>query len=66
MGVTVLFASGDTGVAGARDLCFNPDGTNSTDGKIFNPSFPSTCPYVTSVGATQGMESCPIRYDGLL
>jgi hypothetical protein len=28
-------------------------GSQSTDDKIFSPSFPSTCPYVTSVGATQ-------------
>jgi hypothetical protein len=28
-------------------------GSESTDGKIFAPSFPSTCPYVTSIGATQ-------------
>jgi tripeptidyl-peptidase-1 len=28
-------------------------GTESPSGTIFNPSFPSTCPYVTSVGATQ-------------
>lgn len=28
-------------------------GTSAQNGTIFNPSFPSTCPYVTSVGATQ-------------
>jgi tripeptidyl-peptidase-1 len=35
---------------------FNDDGTaNYNDGTngTFNPSFPSACPYVTSVGATQ-------------
>ncbi|KAG8220430.1 peptidase S8/S53 domain-containing protein [Butyriboletus roseoflavus] len=53
MGVTILYSSGDNGVAGNNDLCLNPDGTQSANGKIFNPSFPPTCPYVTSVGATQ-------------
>lgn len=27
-------------------------GTQTTNGTIFNPTFPGTCPYVTSVGAT--------------
>ncbi|KAH0829140.1 peptidase S8/S53 domain-containing protein [Lanmaoa asiatica] len=42
MGVTILYSSGDYGVAG----------TQTTTGKMFNPSFPGTCPYITSVGAT--------------
>ncbi|KAG2090746.1 peptidase S8/S53 domain-containing protein [Suillus discolor] len=53
MGVTFLFSSGDTGVAGNGDYCLNPDGSQSWDGKIFNPGFPASCPYVTAVGATQ-------------
>ncbi|EIW82301.1 subtilisin-like protein [Coniophora puteana RWD-64-598 SS2] len=53
MGVTVLYSSGDYGVAGNGDLCLDSNGNQTADGKIFNPSFPSTCPYVTSVGATQ-------------
>ncbi|KIM92450.1 hypothetical protein PILCRDRAFT_123424, partial [Piloderma croceum F 1598] len=53
MGVTVLYSSGDNGVAGNNNTCLNPDGSQSADGKLFNPSFPSTCPYITSVGATQ-------------
>ncbi|KAH8081328.1 peptidase S8/S53 domain-containing protein [Cristinia sonorae] len=53
MGVTVLYSSGDNGVAGNGALCLNPDGSQTNDGKIFNPSFPGTCPFVTSVGATQ-------------
>lgn len=56
MGITVLYSSGDNGVAGNNNTCLNPDGSQSADGKLFNPSFPSTCPYVTSVGATQGTE----------
>ncbi|KAG1727654.1 peptidase S8/S53 domain-containing protein [Suillus paluster] len=53
LGVTVLYSSGDWGVAGSNGHCLNPDGTQTADGAIFNPAFPSTCPYVTSVGATQ-------------
>ncbi|KIJ65932.1 hypothetical protein HYDPIDRAFT_187022 [Hydnomerulius pinastri MD-312] len=52
MGVTVLFSSGDSGVAGNGGYCLNA-GTESPWGLIFNPGFPSTCPYVTAVGATQ-------------
>ncbi|KAF9222477.1 subtilisin-like protein [Gyrodon lividus] len=53
MGVTFVFSSGDYGVAGSGGYCLNGDGTESPFGAIFNPSFPSTCPYVTSIGATQ-------------
>ncbi|TBU54490.1 family S53 protease-like protein [Dichomitus squalens] len=42
-GVSVLFASGDNGV-GCQD-------SNTT---LFQPTFPSNCPYVTSVGGTAG------------
>ncbi|KAI0696988.1 peptidase S8/S53 domain-containing protein [Cerioporus squamosus] len=50
-GTTVIFSSGDGGVAGSY---FNPD--QSCDDGAFVPSFPSTCPFVTSVGATQGID----------
>ncbi|KAG0699462.1 peptidase S8/S53 domain-containing protein [Suillus ampliporus] len=53
MGVTILYSSGDSGVGGNGGYCLNPGGNVTADGKIFNPTFPSTCPYVTSVGATQ-------------
>lgn len=45
-GTSVLFSSGDGGVAGNRfsDTC-----------DTFVPTFPSGCPYVTSVGSTQGI-----------
>ncbi|KAH7346722.1 peptidase S8/S53 domain-containing protein [Rhexocercosporidium sp. MPI-PUGE-AT-0058] len=43
-GVTFLYSSGDYGVAGNGGQCGSG---------MFNPAFPSTCPYVTSVGATQ-------------
>ena len=54
MGVSVLYSSGDYGVAGNGGECINANGTynNGTSG-MFNPSFPGTCPYITSVGATQ-------------
>jgi len=45
-GTTVLYASGDGGVAGSRP--------NDTCTK-FVPSFPSGCPFLTSVGATRGV-----------
>jgi tripeptidyl-peptidase-1 len=54
-GITVLFSSGDYGVAGNGGQCIDPatgQYNNGTSG-IFNPSFPPSCPYVTAVGATQ-------------
>jgi tripeptidyl-peptidase-1 len=55
-GVTILYSSGDNGVAGNGAKCINPATgtlTTGTNAKTFTPGFPSTCPYVTSVGATQ-------------
>lgn len=57
MGVSVLYSSGDYGVAGNGGQCIDGPGidapyNNGTSGR-FNPSFPATCPYVTAVGATQ-------------
>jgi tripeptidyl-peptidase-1 len=55
IGVTVLYSSGDNGVAGNGAQCIDPTTgqyNNGTSGR-FNPSFPGTCPYITSVGATQ-------------
>lgn len=53
-GTTILYSSGDNGVAGNGGQCIAANGSysNGTAG-MFNPGFPSTCPYVTSVGATQ-------------
>ncbi|KAH9923703.1 family S53 protease [Epithele typhae] len=43
-GTSILFSSGDGGVGGSHpSVCFN-----------FVPTFPSGCPFLTSVGATQG------------
>ncbi|KAL9112021.1 MAG: hypothetical protein Q9227_003641 [Pyrenula ochraceoflavens] len=54
-GVTVLYSSGDYGVAGNGGQCINPVTKKLNNGRsgLFNPSFPSSCPYVTAVGATQ-------------
>ncbi|KAJ7353612.1 peptidase S8/S53 domain-containing protein [Mycena albidolilacea] len=53
MGITFIFASGDSGVAGNGELCLFPNGTQSEDAPLFNPLFPANCPFVTGVGATQ-------------
>ena len=50
-GTSVIIASGDFGVAGAPDTT-NPTGCLGRRKQIFNPDFPSNCPYVTTVGAT--------------
>lgn len=48
-GKTILVASGDSGVG---DFCQANDGTNATR---FQPQFPGSCPFVTTVGGTQGI-----------
>ncbi|KAL2835057.1 peptidase S8/S53 domain-containing protein [Aspergillus cavernicola] len=47
-GVSVIFSSGDDGVGSS---CLANDGTNKTR---FQPIFPASCPFVTSVGGTYG------------
>ncbi|KAJ7617915.1 subtilisin-like protein [Roridomyces roridus] len=47
-GISVLFASGDGGVRGVHD---NPTQCNQT---TFIPVFPSSCPWVITIGGTQG------------
>jgi len=47
MGITVLAASGDSGAVGTGK-CSNP--------YTFNPGYPTTSPYVVSVGATMLMD----------
>jgi tripeptidyl-peptidase-1 len=51
-GVSITIASGDYGVASSPGDG-GPNGCLGPEGKIFNPQYPSNCPYVTSVGATQ-------------
>lgn len=54
-GVSMVFSSGDSGVAGNGKLCRDPASGDFNDGSkgLFTPAFPSTCPYITSVGATE-------------
>lgn len=62
-GVTIILASGDLGVGGfpydggslGLDGCL---GENQT---VYNPNWPSGCPYVTSVGATMFQPGQTIR-----
>ena len=46
-GVSLVFSSGDAGVASNWGCLKEGKGQ-----QVFNPNFPSSCPYVTSVGAT--------------
>lgn len=50
-GVTIVFASGDSGVA-ARAFDPEPNGCLGTNNTIFNPDWPGGCPYILTVGAT--------------
>jgi tripeptidyl-peptidase-1 len=49
-GITILESSGDSGVGGS---CQSNDGKKTPQ---FNPVFPGTCPYITAVGGTQGID----------
>ena len=53
-GVTVVFASGDEGVEGrlSDDTNGTAHGCLGPKKTVFNPSYPATCPYITTVGAT--------------
>jgi tripeptidyl-peptidase I len=51
-GSSIFFASGDTGVAGVPDQNSQPNGCLGPEGKIFNPTNPNSCPFITNVGAT--------------
>ncbi|KAG8623448.1 hypothetical protein KVT40_008424 [Elsinoe batatas] len=55
-GVSVLFSSGDTGPGSA---CQTNDGKNTTR---FNPIFPASCPYLTSVGGTVGIPERAVSF----
>ncbi|KAL4898153.1 peptidase S8/S53 domain-containing protein [Aspergillus ambiguus] len=50
-GVSVIVASGDSGVAG-RNGSPTPGNCLGTDNKVFAPGFPATCPYLTTTGST--------------
>jgi tripeptidyl-peptidase I len=62
-GVSILYSSGDFGVAGNSGQCINPvtGAYNNGSTGLFNPSFPGTCPYITSVGATQVLNGSTVR-----
>lgn len=53
-GVSVFDSSGDQGVGGSNEKqCVRNDGSNKPS---FLQAFPSSCPYVTSVGAVQDFD----------
>ncbi|TBU52071.1 subtilisin-like protein [Dichomitus squalens] len=52
-GITFVYSSGDSGVAGPDGSCLTEDGQQELGAPRFSPTFPGGCPYVTSVGATQ-------------
>lgn len=60
-GVTLIHGTGDTGV-GRAGMCLSND--NSTPpAREFLTSFPEACPYVTSVGATRGVDPEIVAYN---
>ncbi len=56
MGITVLVASGDSGVYQNGGSFTSASQCNGTSIPAFLPSFPATSPYVVAVGATMGPE----------
>lgn len=59
-GISLLFAAGDSGVGGDVSTCVTNDGKNKS---TFLPEFPSTCPYITAVGATMNHSPEVVAYD---
>lgn len=57
-GTSLLFSSGDRGV-GFPGTCLSNDGQNTT---MFVPSFPASCGYVTTIGATQEFSPEVVAY----
>ncbi|KAI0966227.1 tripeptidyl-peptidase 1 precursor [Xylaria arbuscula] len=57
-GTSLLFSSGDAGV-GTVGKCISNDGKNTTK---FTPDFPTSCPYITSVGATKNFQPEEVAY----
>ncbi|KAK4445709.1 tripeptidyl-peptidase [Podospora aff. communis PSN243] len=52
-GVSVFVATGDGGAAGTgQTRCVSNDGQNR---RMYVPTFPASCPYVTAVGATSNI-----------
>lgn len=59
-GVSLFFPSGDGGVGGDVSSCISNNGKNTTE---FIALFPSSCPYVTTVGATKDFNPEVVAYD---
>jgi tripeptidyl-peptidase-1 len=57
-GVSVFFPSGDSGV-GPNGTCISNNGTNQPS---FLPTFPPSCPYVTTVGGTMNFSPEIVAY----
>lgn len=65
-GVSILFSSGDHGVGDGNpdpetQHCFTNDGKNRTQ---FLPAFPASCPFVTTVGGTNGIPEVAAGFSG--
>ena len=58
-GVSLFFSSGDDGV-GPNGTFIANDGSKK---RLFLPEFPTSCPYVTSVGGTRNFEPEIVAYD---
>ncbi|OJD13931.1 hypothetical protein AJ78_05668 [Emergomyces pasteurianus Ep9510] len=59
-GVSVIMGSGDHGVGHSGD-CYSNDGLSNPE---FLVSFPDSCPWVTSVGATKGIQPEIVAVNG--
>ena len=57
LGVTLVAASGDGGAAGIYPGVGGENAYHQICGNTYQPLFPAASPYVTSVGATQGVET---------
>ncbi|KAF9286900.1 hypothetical protein BGZ68_002442 [Mortierella alpina] len=68
-GTTVLVASGDYGVGGnathpSEAICLKNDGSGDNR-PVFQPLFPASCPFVTTVGGTVGMSpESAVKFSG--
>ncbi|KAG1752358.1 peptidase S8/S53 domain-containing protein [Suillus paluster] len=65
-GVSLMFSSGDHGVGDGdpdptTQMCYSNDGRNVTK---FIPSFPASCPYVTTVGGTTSIPETAVTFSG--
>lgn len=67
-GVSVIYASGDSGVGNRELLCNLPANWTSYPASDFGdlggftPEFPASCPYVTAVGATMVFQTPQAKY----